>query len=171
MVSRRAFLTAAAPAALAPIAMTLSGCSQSFKDHVAAFAGAAYRDINVVAAYLDQLVRQVIAKAMTAADAAAAFVAAGADYIVPGLRLFVSIVKLAGQAAAVSPALASDKAFQGVLAQAQTLSGNPAVQSAVTSGTVPTDPLTLLTGVVDLAAQILTATKGDVTPLSSVKAV
>jgi len=163
MISRRLLLLSAAPLALA-------GCSADLQSKLASFAAKAYTNINVVAAFLESLVRQVVAGTVTAAKAAASFAAKGAPYIVPGCQLFVSCVRLAGQVAAVDPAVGGNKQFVAVYGQANILAGNPVIQAAAANGTVPTDPITVLTGIIDLSAQILTLTSGKVTPTAAAAA-
>jgi hypothetical protein len=170
MISRRKLLLAAAPAAL-----TLAGCSAqqeaNFRSGLTNFAAKAYQDINVVAAFLESLIRQVAAGAITAAKAAAAFAAKGAPYIVPGVQIFVSLVRLAGQVAAVDPAINGNKTFVAVYGQATILAANPVIQSTAANGTLPSDPVTVLTGVIDLSAQILALTNGKATPTAAASAV
>jgi hypothetical protein len=169
MISRRKLLLAAAPAAL-----TLAGCSaqqeSNFRNGLTNFAAQAYQDINVVAAFLESLIRQVAAGAITAAKAAASFAAKGAPYIVPGIQIFVSVVRLAGQVAAADPAIGQSKQFTAIYGQANVLAANPVIQAAAANGKLPSDPVTVLTGIIDLSAQILALTNGKASPTAAASA-
>lgn len=152
-MNRRHFLFAAA----APLA--LGACtSTSFQAGFNGFASELYTDVNVVAAYLESLIKQVVAKTMTVASAAQALLAAGEPYVVPSLKLFVSMVKLAGQVVSANAKLSGNAKVQSVLGQATTLANNPIVQSAVATNSMPSDPLTIVTGLIDIGAQIYALT-------------
>lgn len=153
MISRRLFLSAGAPLALGACAST-----GSLQSTVKGFADKLYTDVNVVAAYLEAIIKQVVAKTMTVASAAQALLAQGEPYVVPALKIFVSLVKLAGQVAAANGNLAGNAKVQSVLGQATTLANNPIVQSAVATNTMPSDPLTIVTGLIDLGSQIYALT-------------
>ncbi len=163
MISRRALI------AVAPL-VAVGGCSAQQKALLSKFAATAYADVNVVAAFLENLAQKVAAGALTAANAATQFAAQGAPYIVPGCQLFVSLVKLAGQLAAADPTLAKNATFTTTLGQATTLANNSVIQAAAANGTVPSDPVTVLTGVIQLVAQIMTLTSGRATPTAAASA-
>ena len=164
MLSRRKLLLGVAPLALA-------GCSAgSLQSGISKFAQAAYTDINVVAAYLESLAAKVASGALTAANAAAQFVVQAKPYIVPACQLFVSLVKLTGQLAAADPAIGNNKQFVAVYGQANVLASNTVIQAAASSGVVPSDPVTVLTGVIQLTAQIMTLTNGKASPIAAAAA-
>jgi hypothetical protein len=160
MISRRLLLLSAAP-------LALGGCSANLQGKFASFAAKAYTDINVVAAFLESLIRKVIAGAITAASAAATFAAKGAPYIVPGCQIFEALVKLAGQLAGANASIGSNKDFVAIYGQATLLANNAEIQAAASSGVVPSDPVTVLTGVIQLASQIMTLTSGNASPTAA----
>ena len=153
-MNRRLFLCSVAAAPL-----VLGGCA-SFTT----IANKLYLNIEVVAQKLEALVIAVSKGAMTVGTAAANLLAQGSQYVVPSLRIFVSLTTLAGTIASQTPALQANVSFNTALGKAQTLANAPAIQAAVQTGVLPSDPVTLISNVITLAAQIYTLTHGAATP-------
>jgi hypothetical protein len=131
----------------------LAGCNAAMNS----FANRAFNTLVVVAKKLEYAIK-LAAKDMSAA------VAYVAGDVVPVCRLFVAITKLAGQVAAVNPKLQQNTGFMAVMGQASVLASNDVVQAAAQNGVAPTDPVTVLTGIIQLSAQIYDLTHGAATP-------
>lgn len=164
MLNRRQFFRAAAPIA---VAVSLAGCSSSFQQGVTSFADKLYTDVNIVAAFLENLVKQVVAKTITAAQATQAFLAKGQPYVIASLKIFVSLAKLAAQVGAANPSLGKNASFQTALGQATTLANNPIVQASVATNAMPSDPLTIVNGIIDIGAQLYSISKGAASPTAA----
>lgn len=163
-MNRRSFLTAAAPLA---VAVSLGGCSTSFQNGVTGFADKLYNDVMTVATFLENLVKQVVAKTITAAQATQAFLVKGQPYVIAAEKIFVSLVKLAGQVSAANPSLGKNASFQTALGQATTLANNPIVQASVATNAMPSDPLTIVNGIIDIGAQLYSISKGAASPTAA----
>lgn len=154
MISRRALLVSAAPAALA-----LGGCSSA---KLAGIADSAYVQLVTVARVIEKAVATIVADVKAA-------IAMVTPYIVPACRIVVSMDTMAQTLisnGSLKPATGST--LSTVLENLHTTATASAVAATAQTGALPSDPVTIATDIIQLASLVIKATGKKVTPTAAV---
>lgn len=159
MLTRRALLLSTAP-----VALSAAGCSASFQAGLNAAANTAYTELVTVAKILEA----AISKAATDIKTAYAMIQ---PYIVPCCRIIESMDTLAQTLVAngtLKPS--SGSKLSTALGGLHTAATTSIIAQTASTGMLPSDPVTIATDIIQVAALIVSASSSKVTPVAAVAA-
>ena len=144
-----------------PASLALAGCSSAQKQSFSNFAQTVYTDTQVVA----QKIQQAVQIASKDVNAAAEFLA---PYFVPTCQIVVTLNAFAVQSVQQGILNGDDANVKKALEISAALATNAVVVAAAQQGVIPSNPVVVLTGVIQSVGSIMKLTGKTVTPTAVV---